>query len=138
MATEVKSWRANDGSLHDDKVVAAQRDVELLVTEIMWPGADVEHISEKLIENREHVIRVLTEYHRLAPPTAPRGEASAESSEGPVVEESDIPPMVYWDAENSNFYGATSRRGQGQIFFDQWYPRRAEFPQSYGDCVNGD
>lgn len=81
MATEVKSWRANDGSLHDDKVAAAQRDVELLVTEIMWPGADVEHISEKLIENREHVIRVLTEYHRLAPPNALKEEAPSESSE---------------------------------------------------------
>jgi hypothetical protein len=85
MATEVKSWRANDGSLHEDKVAAAQRDVELVVREIMWDGADIEHISEKLIDNREHVIRVLTEYHRLSPPSNSKGEASSESSEGPVV-----------------------------------------------------
>jgi hypothetical protein len=91
MATEVKSWRANDGSLHDDKVAAAQHDVELLVKEIMWPGADVEHISEKLIENREHVIRVLTEYHRLSPPIAVKAEAPSESGEGPTVEQQHQP-----------------------------------------------
>jgi hypothetical protein len=97
MATEVKSWRANDGSLHDDKVAAAQRDVELLVTEIMWPGADVEHISEKLIDNREHVIRVLTEYHRLAPPNVSKGEAPSESGEGPVVNQPAEGEMAHGD-----------------------------------------
>lgn len=85
MATEVKSWRANDGSLHEDKVAAAQRDVELLVESIMWDGADIEHISEKLIENRERVIRVLTDYHRLSPPTASKAEAASETDDGPVV-----------------------------------------------------
>lgn len=87
MANEVKSWEAGDGSLHKDKTAAAQRDVELLVAEIMWAGADVEHISEKLIENREHVIRVLTEYHRLAPPMPSKGETRPEGGEGPVVTE---------------------------------------------------
>jgi hypothetical protein len=103
MATEVKSWRANDGSLHDDKVAAAQRDVELLVASIMWAGADVDHISEKLIENREHVIRVLTEYHRLAPPNAVKGEASSESGEGPVVNiEQSAEPMAETEMQHGD------------------------------------
>lgn len=41
-----------------------------------------------------------------------------------------IPELVYWSDEGGNFYGAVSRRGQGQSFYNTWYPRRAEFPTS--------
>lgn len=44
-----------------------------------------------------------------------------------------IPELVYWNGEAGNFYGMVSRRGQGQTFFDKWWPRYAEFPTSPAD-----
>ena len=142
MPTEVTAFKAKDGSLHEDACTAAFRDVELLVkaSPLNENGPFAKQAIAWLAENAAEIIGTLTELTARCPKDL-KIEGAPESGEGPVVADLDaeeIPPLVYWDGEHNNFYGATSRRGQGQAFFDKWYPRRAEFPQSYGEIENAE
>lgn len=87
MVKQVKSWEAEDGSLHRDKAAAARRDVESIVEKQFPPHSAVtgHEVTDWLLDNRERLISALTEYHRLAPPK-PKAAASPPASKGPAVE----------------------------------------------------
>lgn len=41
-----------------------------------------------------------------------------------------IPPNIYYSLEADNFYLMPGRYGLGIEFYNRWYPRKSEFPES--------
>jgi hypothetical protein len=131
MATKIDAWKATtDGSLHPSEKVATEHDLENFAAKVQGGSAVNNSLSTKLAEHADEGIRLLQAYVKCHPRAkAPEGGTHSSEAEGTHSSEREpIPELVYWDGENSNFYGVTSRRGQGQEFFDKWFPRRDEFP----------
>lgn len=97
MATEVKAWRAEDGSLHGSEREAATANVRNLV-EAEFPHNDPsvnpEMVIEWLTRQREPVMRVLATYHRCHPANMPKAEAPPEAKKGPAETGPDERPPV--------------------------------------------
>jgi hypothetical protein len=146
MATEVKSWKANDGSLHENECAAATRDVELMVE--CSPLAENTPFARKLVDwltANAGEIRTTLEAHERA---CPKAVAAAEpAEEAPVLRalichqcgtvQGDkhnfrhiahyIPAGIYFCHEHANFYDVENR-GMGQDFAAQWLDQQRHFP----------
>jgi hypothetical protein len=80
MAIEVKSWKANDGSLHENECAAATRDVELIVEQS--PLQENTPFARKLVEwltGNAALIRETLEAHERACPKAVAAESDHAS-----------------------------------------------------------
>jgi hypothetical protein len=78
MATEVKAWKAEDGTLHDSECEAATRDVEMLVERS--PLAENSPYAKKLVEwltENAGEIRTKLQAHERA---CPKVEAEAKQA----------------------------------------------------------
>lgn len=149
MAKHVKSWEANDGSLHKDKVKAARRDVEMIVEKRFPTHATAQghEVAEWLLEEREPIIMALTDYHRLAPPITAKAPAPPESTERTLIcymcgtaEDKPhsfrhvaqyIPEHVYYS--DGNFYDMAGA-GLGTEFYEKWREKADLFPKSREDA----
>ena len=145
MAKQVKAFEANDGSLHKDKVQAAERDVRIVMEKIFQDELSprsVDGVTKSAIEHREDLIRVLSDYHRVAPPP-PKASASQEKQKGPVSkikvmgspgEVIEIPPGYWFDG---TVFRETIHDGESTItFYDEWYSTRFLFPHYKEDACS--
>lgn len=145
MATEVKSWRANDGSLHENECSAATRDVELIVEQS--PLNENAPFARKLVEwmtgNAKLIRDTLEAHERACPKAVAAAEPAADDSPRAMIcaqcgtpegEKHNfrhiahyIPAGVYFCHEHANFYDAENR-GMGQDFAAQWLDQQGRFP----------
>lgn len=85
MATEVRSWKANDGSLHENECAAATRDVELIVERS--PLAENTPFARKLVDwltGNAALIRETLEAHERACPKAVAAAPAADDYANPA------------------------------------------------------
>lgn len=91
MATRVDAWRSDDGSLHPSEREAAKHNVRLIANKLKSNRVGeslTEALTQRLIEYREDIMRVLTGYHRCHPadrpsdptPEAPYGDRRIEKN----------------------------------------------------------
>ena|SRR5690349_11196290 len=155
MPKEVTAFRAEDGSLHEDKCAAATRDVELMVQ--ASPLAENAPFARDLVvwlTRNSKMIREKLEAHAEACPIAPQEQASPQEPEGTHSSISQgtlicsqcgtpegephpfrhiskyIPAGVYYSHEQSNFYASGTNAGMGEDFYQEWKDREAIFPRT--------
>lgn len=89
MATEVKSWKANDGSLHDTECDAVRRDLQLLIADSPCaensPYAKI--MLEWMIRQPEEIAAALTAYAEACPKPAYEATPMAADNVARTVEE---------------------------------------------------
>lgn len=88
MATQVQSWRAEDGSLHHDERSAVDRDIRVAVGKLFpAPVTDqtFDDMVREIIAHREPLMKALSAYHRLHPQaSAPEKAPPPAAEKGPM------------------------------------------------------
>lgn len=134
MVKIVQRYQSERGETFDTALEAHQDDLAHLFNGLFGNG-------EEGREKTAAVVRyVVTHIHSFADACeAIRTETQRELSLRPLPADAwsstppirdganDLPPGVYWSSEGDNFYGP-EKKGMGSAFYNQWYPRRDEFP----------
>jgi dsDNA-binding SOS-regulon protein len=90
MATEVKSWRSDAGTLHLSEQEATDADLDFLLERcpLTLDATELEGLKQWLIRDREDIFRVMGAYNRARPQAraaASVEKAPLEGQKGPVA-----------------------------------------------------